>query len=127
MTEMFYVERQNGRIVALYGAPQPGQTEPDPLPETDTEVQAFLNPPAPPPPLTARQLRLGLIANGISLSAVDTAIANIEDATARASARVEWEYASLFVRAHPLVDQIGAALGLAPAEIDAMWQGASTL
>lgn len=124
---MYYVERANGAITAIYANPQEGRTDPGPLPEADPEVQAFLNPPAPPPPLTARQLRLGLIANGISLSAVDTAIANIEDATARASAQVEWEYASLFVRAHPLVDQIGAALGLAPEEIDAMWQGASTL
>ncbi|WP_276200172.1 hypothetical protein [Chelatococcus sp. XZ-Ab1] len=78
-------------------------------------------------PLTARQLRLGLITNGIALSDVEAAIGGVEDETERAAAQVEWEYASEFVRHHPLIDQIGAALGLTPAQIDTMWQGAQSL
>jgi len=43
---MYYVERNSdGAIVALYGLPQEGLTDPEPLPETDPEIAAFLNPP----------------------------------------------------------------------------------
>lgn len=79
------------------------------------------------PPLTARQLRLGLIAAGISLSSVEAAIAGIEDATDREIARVEWEYALQFDRDHPLIDQVGVALGLTPEQIDAAWLAAINL
>lgn len=50
MSEVYYVERDgNGAVVAVYGMPQPGITDPEPLPETAPEVAAILNPPAPPP------------------------------------------------------------------------------
>jgi len=124
---LYYVERNSdGAIVALYGLPQEGRTDLEPLPETDPEVAAFLNPPPPMPVLTARQLRLGLVLNGISLSSVEAAIDAIEDETDREVARIEWEYATTFERSHPLVNQIGAALGLTPEQIDAMWAEAAT-
>ena len=130
MSEVYYVERDgNGAVVAIYGMPQPGITDPEPLPETDPEVAAILNPPAPEPvlpTLTSRQLRLGLVANGISLSSVEAAIDAIEDPTDREVARIEWEYATTFERSHPLINQIGAALGLTPEQIDAMWAEAAT-
>lgn len=124
---MYYAERANGAIIAVYANPQEGRTDPDPLPETDPEAQAFLNPPPPMPVLTARQLRLGLVLNGISLSSVEAAIDAIEDPTDREVARIEWEYAATFERSHPLVNQIGAALGLTPEQIDAMWAEAAAL
>lgn len=124
---MYYAERANGAIIAVYANPQEGRTDPDPLPETDPEAQAFLNPPPPMPVLTARQLRLGLVLNGISLSSVEAAIDAIEDPTDREVARIEWEYATTFERSHPLVNQIGAALGLTPEQIDDMWTEAATL
>jgi len=83
--------------------------------------------PEPLSPLTARQLRLGLVGGGILPSQVDTAIAAIEDETARAIAEIDWEYASQFVRDHPLIEQVGTALGLTPEQIDAMWQAALAL
>jgi hypothetical protein len=88
-------------------------------------------PPEPPPldplrPLTSRQLRLGLVRHGISLSSVETAIEAIEDPTDREVARIEWKYTTTFERSHPLVNQIGAALGLTPEQIDAMWAEAAT-
>lgn len=83
--------------------------------------------PEPLPPLTARQLRLGLIAAGITLSSVEAAISGIEDATDREIAKVEWEYASQFERDHPLIGQVGAALGLTPGQIDAAWLAAVNL
>lgn len=78
-------------------------------------------------PLTARQLRLGLVAASILPAHVDAAIAVIPDATDRAVAEIEWEYASQFERDHPLIEQVGAALGLSPEQIDAMWQAAAGL
>jgi len=42
---MYYVERANGAIIALYANPQDGRTDPDPLPDTHPEVVAFFNPP----------------------------------------------------------------------------------
>ncbi len=125
---MYYVERNNeGAIVALYANPQPGRTDNDPLPDDHPDVAAFLNPPPPMPALTARQLRLGLVLNGISLSSVEAAIDAIEDETDREVARIEWEYATTFERSHPLVNQIGAALGLTPEQIDDMWAEAAAL
>lgn len=125
---LYYAERDgSGAIIALYANPQEGRTDPEPLPDTAPEVAAFLNPPPPPPVLTARQLRLGLVANGISLSSVEAAIDAIEDPTDREVARIEWEYATTFERSHPLVNQIGAALGLTPEQIDDMWAEAAAL
>jgi len=124
---LYYAERDgSGAIIALYANPQEGRTDPEPLPDTAPEVAAFLNPPPPPPVLTARQLRLGLVHNGISLSSVEAAIDAIEGPTDREVARIEWEYATTFERSHPLVNQIGAALGLTPEQIDAMWTEAAT-
>lgn len=73
------------------------------------------------PPLTARQLRLGLVSASILPAQVDAAIAAIPDEQARAVAEIEWEYATQFERNHPLIDQVGTALGLSPEQIDAMW------
>lgn len=84
----------------------------------------------PPPffaPLTARQLRLGLVLNDISISQIETAIAAIENQQDREVAQIEWEYASTFERQHPLIEQIGVALGLTKGEIDNMWEEASKL
>lgn len=81
----------------------------------------------PPPALTARQLRLGLVTNGFALDQVEKAIAAIEDSQQRAVAQIEWEYASQFERDHPLIAQVGASLGLDEAAIDGMWAEAAGL
>lgn len=89
------------------------------------DIDPYVEPPAPPlPPLTARQLRLGLVAASILPSQVDAAIAAIEDDTARAVAEIEWEYATQFERDHPLIEQVGMALDLSSEQIDTMWQAA---
>ena len=89
-------------------------------------IAPYEPPPEPLRPLTARQLRLGLVTNGISLSSVEAAIDAIEDQTDREVARIEWEYATTFERSHPLVNQVGTALGLTPEQIDDMWTEAAT-
>lgn len=93
---------------------------PEPKPEPEPQEPGHA-------PLTPRQLRLGLITAGISLASIDAAIDGIQDDAARDVARVEWEYASIFERTHPLIDQIGAALGLTAGQINAMWDVATTL
>lgn len=78
-------------------------------------------------PLTRRQLRLGLLTNGITTSDVEAAIAAIPDQMDRAVAEIEWADASTYERDHPLIEQVGTALGLAPEQIDVMWGGALLL
>jgi hypothetical protein len=75
---------------------------------------------------TARQARLALIDAGL-LESVPSAIASIEDATARAKAEVEWEYASHIERLSPWVIQLGGALGLDDDGLDQLFQVASGL
>lgn len=75
-------------------------------------------------PLTARQLLLGLLVNGFTANHVAVKIEEIADPLDRATARIEWERTSQFERSHPLIAQVGGALGLSPEQIDAMWQQA---
>jgi hypothetical protein len=79
------------------------------------------------PPLTARQLRLGLVMNGISLDQVTAEIDAIPGENDRTLAKIEWEYASQFEREHYLINQVGTALDLTAEQIDAMWMEASGL
>lgn len=95
-----------------------GNTPEPYTPPSPEEVRASM------PPLTARQFRLGLVGNGISLDSVQEAINSIPSETDRAVAQVEWEFATSFVRTHPLISQIGAELSLSPEAIDAMWMAA---
>lgn len=80
-----------------------------------------------PPTVSARQVRIWLIQNGISLSQVDSAINSIEDATTREVIRVEWEYAPYIERTHPMLVPLGAALGLSEEQIDQAFIQASTI
>ena len=93
--------------------------------------EAGFSPPPPPPPppmpaITARQLRLWLIGQGRTLSQVDGAIEQLPAET-RDAARIEWQFAHTYDRAHPLIAGLGAALGFSAAEIDAGFHTAATL
>lgn len=79
------------------------------------------------PSLTARQLRLGLVSNGISLSSVTVTIGVMPAGPDKDKAQIEWEYASTFNRMHPLIGTVGAALGLNDQQIDNMWLAAFSL
>lgn len=83
----------------------------------------FVNPPPPPPPvpasITARQLRLWLVRNGVPLAAVAAAIAALDEPT-RTEAQIEWDHATQFERSHPLLTLLGGTvLGLDGAALDA--------
>ena len=77
--------------------------------------------------LTAVQVRLGLLAAGITGAQVDAVIASIPDATQRATAATYWDYATEYHRDHPLIATLSAALGLTSAQIDAMWRAAANI
>lgn len=78
-------------------------------------------------PLTARQLRLGLLDAGISPSAVSATIGGMPTGPDKDKAQIEWEYATTFNRTHSLIATVGAALGLSEQQIDGMWLAAANL
>lgn len=96
-----------------------------------------LAPPAPPaPPLvpatvSRRQARQALLLAGL-LDDVPDAIAQLDDGTPEGKqqtrlAQIEWEDSLEFERARPLVIEIGAAIGLDAAALDALFITAAGL
>ena len=82
--------------------------------------------PAVTPFLTRRQLRLGLLGLGIVSAQVEAVIATLDEPD-RSIALIEWQDATTYERGHPLVEQIGTALGLSVEALDAAWSQAATL
>lgn len=80
-----------------------------------------------PASVTARQIRLWLVAHGVSLQAVESAIDGIADQMQRDMVRVEWEYAPYVERSHPMLVPLAAALGLSEAQVDAAFREAASL
>ena len=79
-------------------------------------------PPVPvPSAVTRRQLLLWLHPIGISRGQIKQQIGNDE------AKLIEYEEATHFERAHPLVEQLGQAMGLTAAQIDEGFRIASTL
>jgi len=84
---------------------------------------------APPVPesVSARQIRLWLVRNGVSLAQVEAAIDAIPDQLQRDMVRVEWEYAPYVERAHPMLIPLAAALGLTETQVDQAFIDASII
>jgi hypothetical protein len=74
--------------------------------------------PAVPESVSARQIRLWILRQGISLAAVDAAIDAIPDQLQRDSVRVEWDCAPYVERTHPMLIPLAAALGLTEQQVD---------
>lgn len=91
-------------------------------------VQEFGNPvqisPIP-QSVTMRQARLALLGAG-KLAEVDAAIAALSEPT-RTAAQIEWEYSNEVQRHNGIVSQLGPALGLTDAQIDALFVAAAAL
>lgn len=77
--------------------------------------------------ITARQARLWLIRNGITLTQVDAVIASLPDPLLRESVRVEWEYGTELRRSSEMISQLGPALGLDAARLDQAFREAAAL
>ena len=75
--------------------------------------------------VTMRQTRLALLAAG-KLAGVDAAIASMPEPQ-KTAASIEWEYSNALQRNNPFVAQLGAALGIDDAAIDALFVAASKL
>ena len=90
-----------------------------------TLAAAIANPPAEPlavsTEITPRQIRLWLLSAGIRDADVRALLLGNE------AALIEWEFAPVVHRAHPLVAQLGTALGFNSGQIDAAFRAASTL
>lgn len=76
-----------------------------------------------PESITATQVRLWMEDHGISAAGVADAIA----ATGNRRSSIYWEYAPYIERANPLVNEIGAAIGMGPGQIDQAFIEASQL
>lgn len=88
------------------------------------------SPPPPAPPvvpeaITMRQTRLALLNAGL-LSQVDAAIASLPP-DERASAEIDWQYATIVERTSPLVLQISGALGLTSQQVDDLFIAGAAL
>lgn len=77
------------------------------------------------PAISARQLRLWLHGAGL-LEQIQPLIEAMPEPR-RTPARIEWEYATSYEREHPLVVQLGAALGMANTDLDMAWRQAAAL
>lgn len=104
-------------IVELYNAALSGQYGP---------IAPFVTPPMVFPNLTARQLRLALLASGITPTMVNDELMKLPSPQREAS-QIEWEYANLYQRDHPLVTQFGSVFNLTPEQVDQMWLAAIQL
>jgi hypothetical protein len=82
-------------------------------------------PEAIPTEVTMRQARLALLAAG-KLAGVDAAIASMPEPQ-KTAASIEWEYSNALQRNNPFVAQLGAALGLDAAGIDALFVEAAKI
>lgn len=80
-----------------------------------------------PESVSPRQIRLWLINHNISLNTVDSAIAGIEDGILRETTKIEWEFSPYVERSHPMINTLGAVLGLTGEQIDQAFIEASQL
>ena len=83
-------------------------------------------PAAVPDSLTAVQIRLWLVAHGISLEQVGAVIAALPDET-REATRIEWEYSATIHRASSTLVGMATAFGMDSAAIDAAFVEAASL
>jgi len=83
--------------------------------------------PAVPASVSPRQIRIWLVRHGISMAAVDAAIAEIPDEQARQEAQISWEFSPYVERAHPMLVPLAAALGLSEAQVDDAFREAATI
>lgn len=80
-----------------------------------------------PQSISARQIRIWLIQNNISLSQIDSIIDNISDTTLKNITKVEWEYAPYIERNHPMLLPLASGLGLSESDIDSAFIQAAKL
>lgn len=78
-------------------------------------------------PLTRRQFRLTLVANGFNLNDIDALIAQIPDATQRQFTQIEWQDANTFERHNPSLLLMASMLEISSDQLNQMWAQALAL
>ena len=78
-------------------------------------------------PLTRRQFRLTLVANGFNLNDIDALIAQIPDATQRQLTQIEWQDANTFERHNPSLLLMASMLEISSEQLNQMWAQALAL
>ena len=78
-------------------------------------------------PLTRRQFRLTLVANGYDLSSIDTLIAQIPDPIQRQFTQIEWQDANTFERHNPSLLLMASMLEISSDQLNQMWAQALAL
>jgi len=89
-------------------------------------IAAEANPPVP-FAVSRRQLFLALAAIGVTRAAIRAMIEATPDAAAREAGLIEFDEAIHFERGHPLIAQLGAALGRSESQIDDLFRSAANL
>ena len=92
-----------------------------------TSLQNQLNPPVDYKPLSAVQIRMGLLSAGIKESDVAAVIAAMPEGVEKDAAIIKWEKSDEYHRENPLIEAIGTSLGLTSEEIDTMWKAAEEM
>lgn len=132
---MNYVD-ENGAYVGTYvGTSGPPNTYPvEESPSDARDVWDFENEkwikfihPVVYPPLTGRQLRLGLLEEGIFTQQILEKIDQLPDGIDKERTIIEWEYSDEYHRDHHLISSMGEMLGLSEEKINEMWLNASKL
>lgn len=72
-------------------------------------------------PVTARQIRRGLLALGITGVMIETALNSLPEPT-KSAALIEWEYSNEFFRTHELVAMVAQMLGWTAKDLDDLWK-----
>jgi hypothetical protein len=123
MSNSLFAQRVAGRIVGLYGVPQPGWAEEAVSPD-DADVQAFLAPPVP-RVVEMAQARLALLQAGL-LTQVQSAIDAMPGVDGQA-ARIAWEYRATVRRDSTLVQALAQQLALTEEQLDTLFTTAAAL
>lgn len=104
-----------------------GETIEQPIePPTESELVAQLAAKRASTIVSMRQARLALLGAGL-LASVDAAIDDIPDASAKAAAQIDWEYATEVRRISPLIASLGPVLKLTDEQIDALFEAAAAI
>lgn len=77
-------------------------------------------------PISPRQIRLALLAIGITDSSIESAI-NMLSSELKDQAMIAWKYSTSFERNQPAVDMIGTIAGLNSEQLDALWIAGANL
>ena len=121
MTAVYAIKDEDGNIInrivataAFVEAVHPGRYE---------WIEDVVPPAVDPvfPTLTRKQLRNGLLSIGVTSAEVEAQIAAIPDPLEREAAMIDWQDTQSYQRDYPMINQIGAALGLPEEQIDALW------